>query len=89
MATESLSLRIDSSIKEQAKNLFAEYGLDLSTAINLFLRQAIRERGFTFDLHPVPNADTIAAIREAEAAAHNPNAKGYSDFDELFKDLKA
>jgi DNA-damage-inducible protein J len=43
-----LSIRVDSAIKEEAMNLFYEMGLDLSTAVNLFLRQAVHDKALPF-----------------------------------------
>jgi DNA-damage-inducible protein J len=62
MANANINIRVDSDVKAQAQALFADFGLDLSTAVNLFLRQAIREQGFTFDLH---HHNASAAIMDA------------------------
>ena len=50
MATTSMNIRTDSEIKKQAEELFAEFGLNMTTAVNMFLRQAIRERSIPFEL---------------------------------------
>jgi len=50
MAASNMNIRMDSEVKQQAQELFAHFGLDMTTAINMFLRQAIRERGIPFDL---------------------------------------
>ncbi len=48
MAKVSTSITIDTEVKAKAQELFADLGLDLSTAINMFLRQSIRENGIPF-----------------------------------------
>ena len=48
MAKVSTSISIDADVKAQAQALFADFGLDLSTAINIFLRQSIRENCIPF-----------------------------------------
>ena len=48
MAKVSTSISIDADVKAQAQGLFADFGLDLSTAINIFLRQSIRENCIPF-----------------------------------------
>lgn len=48
MAKISTSISVDADVKAQAQELFAELGLDLSTAVNLFLRQCIYEDGIPF-----------------------------------------
>lgn len=50
MAKVSTSISIDADIKAKAQELFADIGLDLSTAINIFLRQSIRENGIPFEV---------------------------------------
>lgn len=64
--------------------------MNLSTAFNIFVRQSLREGGIPFEIKlENPNKETIAAMIEAERIAKDPAVKGYSDLDELFKDLKA
>ena len=88
MAKVSTNVTIDADVKKQAQELFLELGLDLSTAVNIFLRQAIRENGLPFEMRVAkPNAETIAAIEEGRAMAHDPNAKSYANVDELRKAL--
>jgi len=48
MASSSMNIRMDSEIKSQAQALFAQFGLDMTTAVNLFLRQALSERAIPF-----------------------------------------
>ncbi|MBQ7379042.1 MAG: type II toxin-antitoxin system RelB/DinJ family antitoxin [Clostridia bacterium] len=67
MAKVSTNISIDAETKAQAQELFADFGMDLSTAINIFLRQAIRENAIPFAItREVPNATTLAAIEAAE-----------------------
>ena len=63
----SMTIRTDSEVKLQAQHLFASLGMDMSTAINLFLRQAIKHQGLPFDvnLHK-PNAITMRATLDKE-----------------------
>lgn len=91
MAKVSTSISIDADIKAQAQELFADFGLDLSTAINIFLRQSVRENCIPFSIQrEVPNADTVAAMKEAEEMVKNPEKyKRYASFAELLKDVEA
>ena len=85
----NISIRMDADLKTQADALFAELGMNLSTAFNIFVRQSIREGRIPFDISlNQPNAETIAAMLEAERIAKDPNVKGYTDMDQLFSDLK-
>lgn len=87
--TTNISIRMDSELKAQAEALFAELGMNLSTAFNIFVRQSIRNGGIPFDITVrKPNADTIAAILETQKIVNDPNAKKYNDLEELFAALK-
>lgn len=89
MATTNISIRMDSEVKARADALFAELGMNLSTAFNIFVRQSLREGGIPFEVRlERPNRETMAAMVEAERIAKDPSVKGYTDLDELFADLK-
>ncbi len=86
MSATTMNIRVDSEIKDTAKQIFAELGLDLTTAVNIFLRQSIREHGIPFDLKlSIPNEETKKAIREAENGIGM--SKTFNSTDELFEDL--
>ena len=88
-STTNISIRMDADLKAQADALFAELGMNLSTAFNIFVRQSLRKGRIPFDISlNRPNQETIAAILEAERIAKDPSVKGYTDLDELFSDLK-
>jgi len=86
----NVSFRIDTDIKNQADRLFAELGLNMTTAFNVFLRQSIREGSIPFQITVnTPNAETIAAMLEAEKIKSDPSVKRYSDVEEALKELKS
>ena len=67
MKNVNVTLRVDEDLKKQADALFSELGLNLTTAFNIFLRQAVREQQIPFQVTKnVPNAVTIAAMDAAE-----------------------
>ena len=75
MATTNLNIRTDKAIKDQAEEIFNELGLNMTTAINIFLRTAIREHGIPFELKlEVPNDTTAAAIEEGRKMMKDPSA---------------
>ncbi len=87
--TTNFSVRMDSDIKKQCESLYNELGMNLTTAINVFLRQSLRAGGFPFDVRlEQPNRETIAALLEAEHIAKDPNVKRYSDVEEALRELK-
>lgn len=91
MAKVSTSISLDAEVKAKAQELFADFGLDLSTAINIFLRQSIRENCIPFSIQrEIPNTDTIAAMKEANDMVNHPER--YETFDnmaDLIKELEA
>ena len=87
--TTTFSVRMDKDIKSQCETMYGELGINLTTAINVFLRQSLRAGGFPFDVRlDKPNQETIAAMMEAERIAHDPNVKKYSDVEEALSELK-
>lgn len=58
--------------------------MSLGTAINVFLKKAVRVGGFPFDVNlDTPNRDTIEALLEAERIAKDPEIKAYNVDDAL------
>ena len=45
-----INVRIDDALKQQADRLFEELGLNMSTAVNMFVRQAVRDGGIPFEI---------------------------------------
>lgn len=87
--TTNFSVRMDSDIKKQCEAMYGELGINLTTAINVFLRQSLRVGGFPFDVRmEQPNKETMAAMLEAERIARDPSVKHYSDVEEALKALK-
>lgn len=88
--TTNFSVRMDTEIKKQCEALYGELGVNLTTAINVFLRQSLRAGGFPFDVRiDQPNRETMAAMLEAERIARDPSAKRYADVEDALTALKA
>ena len=85
--TSNYTCRIDSELRSQSEALFGALGMNLGTAINVFLRKAVRVGGFPFEVNiDSPNKETIEAMIEAERIARDPNVKAYS-VEDAFKEL--
>lgn len=89
MAKVSTNITIDEATKKKAQALLEEFGMDLSTAVNIFLKQMVYEGAFPFAItREAPNAVTLAAMKEAEEMKKHPEAyKGYQDAAEMVGDL--
>ena len=84
MASTNLNVRIDSEVKEAAEHIFEALGMNMTTAINIFLRQTIREKGIPFELKlDIPNQATIAAIEEGRKIAYDKESTGYKNMSDL------
>ena len=84
MATTPTQIRIDSTIKEEATALFSELGMDMSSAVNIFLRQCILRGGLPFPVElPQYNKETLEAMAEARKISRDPDVKGYTSMADL------
>lgn len=89
MSTVNLNIRTDKEIKEKTENIFQELGLNMTTAINMFLRTSIRENGIPFDLKiDSVNDETKLAIEEGRKIADDKTIEGYVSIEELKKALE-
>lgn len=80
----NLNIRTEKAVKEAAESIFAELGLNMTTAVNMFLKQTIRENGIPFSLKlDKPNEITSAAIAEGRKIAADSNITGYTSLQEL------
>ena len=88
MTPVSTNIKIDPELKEQAQDLFESLGMNLTTAVNIFLRQSVREQAIPFRIgEPVPNAETLQAIRDARRGVGL--SRGFTSVKELMEDLDA
>lgn len=89
MAKISTNISIDPKLKEESIMLLSQFGLDLSTAITLFLQQTVREKRIPFQIRlDIPNKETQEALSELEAMKKDKeHYKRYSSFDELLEDI--
>ncbi len=82
-----INVRVDDNVKTEVENIYKEIGLNMSTAINLFLKKCILENGIPFNLM-LPNKETIEALREAEKIATDPNVKSFKTVEEVMEELE-
>ena len=85
MATTAVvRARIDEKTKRKASRALKKIGLSVSDAIRLMMMRIAEEKTLPFGLH-VPNAETIAAIKELEAGG----GRRFGSIEELMADLNA
>jgi DNA-damage-inducible protein J len=79
-------VRVDESTKAQATETLAAMGLSVSDAVRVFLTRVVAEKQLPFALK-VPNAETRAAMAEADVIAREHSAR-FATAAELFDDLE-
>ena len=87
-ATTTMSIRMDRTVKEQSQQLFKSLGMDMTTAINIFLRQALIKRGLPFEV-TAEGADSIMMQRLAEAENDHNIHGPFNTVQELMDVLNA
>ena len=83
-SSQLVQARVDREVKEEAAAVLAAMGLSVSDAVRLLLTRVAREKALPFG-PLVPNAETVAAIREARAG----NLTRFEDVQGLLDDLNA
>ncbi|HET2832122.1 TPA: type II toxin-antitoxin system RelB/DinJ family antitoxin [Streptococcus pneumoniae] len=87
MSKMSISIRLDSEVKEQAQQVFSNLGMDMTTAINIFLRQAIQYQGLLFDVRLDENRKLLQALTDLD---QNRNmSQSFESVSDLMEDLRA
>jgi len=86
MPPVSTNIKIDPELKHEAQELFEKMGLNLTSAINLFLFQAVQEQAIPFRIYLNPNQETVSAVEEGEKIISSGKAR-FESADEMFDDL--
>jgi DNA-damage-inducible protein J len=81
MAQTNLTIRIDEGIKHEAEILFNKIGLNMSSAINVFFRQAVREQAIPFELKPYDDyytGDNLKRLKRSIAQSERGETIAFS-----------
>lgn len=88
MATTNLNVRVDENLKKTADALLNELGMNMSTAINIYLKQIVREKGIPFEIKlNNPNAETLQAFQDIKEGKNL--SRPFNSVAELMEDLNA
>lgn len=88
MGSTILQTRVDKDLKKEADLLFNSLGLDTTTAIRIFLKQAINQQKIPFEIIPPQpnfNQETLDAIEEARRISRDPSVPSYTSAKELLE----
>ena len=84
----AITIRTNREVKDRAQALFGDLGLDLSTAINLFLRQSVREERIPFLISR--DEPSVATYKAIEDSFNEQNLEGpFSSWSETLESLNA
>lgn len=89
--TTAISVQIDKKDKELATNILNSLGLNMSTYINMAIKQLINKDGVPFEVvNKKPNKELLKALKEGQDILDGKkDAKSYTDMYELLKNLKS
>lgn len=88
MATIPTQVRINETLKKQSVELFSQLGIDMSSAVNMFLKQCVMRDGLPFEVAvPRYKPEVLEAMEEAKSLSRDPKAKRYSSFSKALEDL--
>lgn len=85
----TLNIRVDEKIKEAARKTFASMGLDMSSAVNLFLYQSVEQQRIPFEIKTVNGyskeyeSSILKEIRDIEKGIRSGKIKGYKNAKEM------
>lgn len=89
--TTAISVQVDKKDKELATGILSNLGLNMSTYVNMAIKQLINKDGVPFEVvNPKPRKELLEALQEGEDILNGKvNAKSYTNMYEMLKDLKA
>lgn len=89
--TSAINIQVDSETKKAASEILNDLGLSMSTAINVFLKQVIKNNGLPFEVkNPKPSKELLEALKEGEVILQDLKTgkrQGYTNMTELLDSL--
>ena len=85
----NLNVRIDSTLKQESDQLFKDLGLNMTTAINMFLTKCVKTQSIPFEIsEPKPSRSLKKALKEADNMIKHPEKyKSYTNVHEMIEDI--
>lgn len=87
--TSAINVQVDTYDKKTANNILKNLGLNMSTFVNMAIKQLIYTNGLPFEVkNPKPSTELMEALEEGEAILNGKrNTKGYHDVNKMFEDI--
>ena len=84
----NISIRMDDKLKKDAEELFEDLGLNLTTAVTIFFKQALREQRIPFEIYrEISNKETLEAMKEVQNLKSDSCRKTYASFSDLLEEV--
>ena len=88
MATSVVQIRMDPALRDTASETFEALGLDLPTAVRIFLKKSVAVHGLPFDVRAeIPSEETMRAMANVDNGVNL--SRSFSSVAELMEDLNA
>ena len=87
--TSAINVQVNAKDKEMATSILKDLGHNMSTAINMFIKQIIKKDGIPFEIsNPKPSQELLEALQEGEDILSGKiKTKGYHNVKEMFEDI--
>ena len=90
MTQINVNIRMDDELKKEFDTVCGELGLSMTAAFTVFAKTVVRQQKIPFEISAIPNAETKAAMDEVRMMKKDPSSyKGYTDVDEMMKELRS
>ena len=84
-----INVNVPTNVKNESNEIFVKLGLNMTTAINIFLKKVIKEKGIPFELKLEAEKDMREAAEELRKIEnHEGNYKIYDDVKSFIEDLE-
>ena len=89
--TNNINIRTDYETKKAIENLYGQFGITVSDAVNIFFRKSLMDGGLPFDMkQPKYNRETEAAMQEArDIMSGKIKSKSYSSLQEMIDEINS
>ena len=86
MADSTVTIRIDDNVKRRFEEFCADVGINMSVAVNMFIRASLREQKIPFSIESSRNYYGLALLKEMRAEAEE---RGFLSDDEIEAEIQA
>ena len=91
MANSLVQIRVDDQLKEDVTNIYEELGMDLPTAIRIFLKRSVQEKGipFSMKLSDIQRDNKVVSAMQRMSQAAEENGTANMTLEEINKEIQA